>query len=94
MQNANFPNSSTSPICLKMQAAKKQAFLTKNYLPADKFLPASDFYFLKTKSVSETFPITNNNYLFYTKLYAILLRDSIDIATFTNYPNFSKVPYC
>jgi len=28
-----------------MQAAKKQAFLTKNYLPADKSLPASDFYF-------------------------------------------------
>jgi len=25
--------------------SKKQAFLTKNYLPADKFLPASNFYF-------------------------------------------------
>lgn len=32
-------------VLLKMQATKKQAFPTKNRLPEDKFLPASDFYF-------------------------------------------------
>jgi len=32
-------------VLLKMQATKKQAFPTKNCLPADKFLQASDFYF-------------------------------------------------
>ena len=32
-------------VLLKMQATKKQAFPTKNRLPAEIYLPASDFYF-------------------------------------------------
>lgn len=40
-----FVTTGTSSVLLKMQATKKQAFPTKNRLPADKFLPASDFYF-------------------------------------------------